>query len=69
MGNTDVPNAIYDRTDPGGTYRPDELPVPTCGIEFNPINIPSREPILSSNLPEKAIDIFKLFVPESLVEC
>ena len=54
---TDVPNTVWDTTDPGGTYRPNELPVDTCGIEFIPLDIPKRDPTVRG-LPDIAIDIF-----------
>ena len=43
---TDVPNATWDTTDPGGTYRLNEPPVDTYGTKFDPLNIPKRDPIV-----------------------
>jgi len=65
--NTDVPDTIWDTTDPGGTYRPNEPPVSTKGTEFDPLDIPKRDPVVQG-LPDTALGIFQRFVPESLVE-
>ena len=64
---TDVPGTMWDTTDPRGTYRPDEPPVSTHGTEFDPLNIPKRDPIIRG-LPDTALGIFQRFIPESLVE-
>ena len=37
--NTDVPNTVWDTTDPGGIYRPNEPPVDTRGANFDPLDI------------------------------
>ena len=64
---TDVPGTMWDTTDPGGTYRPDEPPVSTHGTEFDPLDIPKRDPVVRG-LPDTALGIFQRFIPESLVE-
>ena len=63
----DILNTTWDITDPGGTYRPDEPPVDTHGTEFNPLDIQERAPVVRG-LPDTALDIFRRFVPEGLVE-
>ena len=65
---TDVLNKVWDSTDPGGTYRPNEPPVDTYGTKFNPLDIPKRDPTVIQRLPNTPLDIFRRFVPESLVE-
>ena len=64
---TDVPDTVWDTTDPGGTYRPNEPPVIASGTEFNPLDIQQRDPTVRG-LPDTALGIFQRFVPESLVE-
>ena len=43
---TDVPGTTWDTTDLGGTYRPNEPPINTYGIEFSPLDISNRDPIV-----------------------
>ena len=64
---TDVPNTTWDTTDPGGTYRPNEPPVDTCGTYFDPLDILKRDPVVQGLL-DTALGIFQRFIPESLVE-
>ena len=64
---TDVPNTVWDTTNPGGTYRPNEPPVDTYGTHFNPLDIQKRDPVVQG-LPDTALGIFQRFIPESLVE-
>jgi len=55
--NTDVPNTVWDTTDPGGTYRPNEPPVNTCGASFDSLDIQKRDPVVRG-LPDTALGIF-----------
>ena len=43
---SDVPGIIWDTTDLGGTYRPNEPPISTRGTEFNPLYIQKRVPVV-----------------------
>ena len=64
---TDVPNTVWDTTDPGGIYRPNEPPLSTIGTEFKPLNIQKRDPVVQG-LSDTTLGIFQRFVPKSLVE-
>ena len=68
MAACDVPNATYDRTDPGGTtYRPNLQPTTMQGAQFEPLTVEFRAPVVQK-LPDNPLSIFHLLVPESLVE-
>ncbi len=67
MAACDVPNAKWDPTDPGGTYRPDLPPSKQKGTKFVPLVIQDRQPVVK-DLPLTALDIFHLFCPHELVE-
>ena len=67
MPGCDVPDSKFDPTDPGGTYRPDILPSPSKGMKFRPVNVQRREPVFK-DIPDSPLDLFKRFVPESVVE-
>ena len=54
---TDVLNTTWDTTDPSGTYRPNEPPVDTYGVNFDPLDIPKRDPIVRGLL-DTALGIF-----------
>lgn len=63
----DLEGASYDRTDPGGTYRPNLPPAQKKGKKFVPLTMANREPAVR-DLPDTALEIFQRFVPESLVK-
>src|SRR5437667_2387006 len=63
----DIPNTRFDTTDPGGTYRPNEPPEAKRGTQFKPFGIEARQPTIRY-LPDTPLDIFQLFIPESLVQ-
>lgn len=63
----EVPNARFDITDPGGTYRPDLPPETDRGYDFQPLTMSAREPVVR-DLPNTPLGIFHHFVPEFLVE-
>ena len=58
---------MFDRTDPGGTYRPNLQPTTTQGAQFEPLAVDFRPPVVRE-LPDNPLNIFHLLVPESLVE-
>ena len=63
----DTPNAIYDNTDPGGTYRPNLQPTPSKGAKFRPLDIQHREPVFN-DIPGSPLELFQKFLPILLVE-
>ena len=68
LQNTEIyPATLTDTTDPSGTYRPNEPPVDTYGADFDPLDIPKRDPIVWGLL-DTALGIFQRFIPEVLVE-
>lgn len=66
-GYRTVPNAKFDPTDPGGTYRPDIPPSTAKGSHFQPLTMQFRAPVVL-DLPDTPLGIFQIFVPELLVE-
>ena len=63
-----VPNARFDTTDPGGTYRPDVAPSPSKGTQFKPLtNMEPRDAVLV-DVPNDPLSLFLKFVPETLME-
>lgn len=63
----EVEGACHDRTDPGGTFRPNFPPSQQKGQQFQPLQITYRNPLVH-DLPDTPIQLFQRLVPIALVE-